>query len=83
MFVIIPSEVKDMSNTELETRIKTLESEIAVLKEKFKKIEKTEKPWWKDHIGVFADDPMHEEAMRLGREYRKSQQMVYDEDDEK
>ncbi len=69
-----------MSNTELETRIETLESELGVLKEKFKKIEKAEKPWWEDHIGVFADDPMHEEAMRLGREYRESQQMIYDDE---
>ena len=59
-----------MSNTELETRIRTLESEIAVLKEKFKKIEKSEKPWWKQRIGTFADNPAYDEAMRLGREYR-------------
>lgn len=71
-----------MSNTELEIRIETLESELGVLKEKFKKIEKSKKPWWEDHIGVFADDPMHEEAMRLGREYRESQKMVYDDEDE-
>ncbi len=71
-----------MSNTELETRIKTLESEIAVLKEKFKKIEKSEQPWYEKIAGTFADDPIYDEAMKLGREYRESQKMVYDEDDE-
>ena len=29
-----------------------------------------------------ADDPAHEEAMRLGREYRESQKMVYDEEED-
>ncbi|CAN5822257.1 hypothetical protein BH20ACI4_BH20ACI4_20660 [soil metagenome] len=71
-----------MSNTELETRIKTLESELGVLKEKVKKIEKSEKPWWEDHIGIFADDPIYDEAMRLGREYRESQKIDYDDEDE-
>ena len=40
-------------------------------------------PWWKQHLGIFADDLAHEEAMRLGREYRESQKMVYDEDEDK
>jgi hypothetical protein len=69
-----------MSNTELETRIKTLESEIAVLKEKFKKIEKSERPWWEQIAGTFADDPIYEEAMRLGREYRLSQREDYEDE---
>ena len=69
-----------MSNTELETRIKTLESEIAVLKEKFKKIEKSESPWWEQIAGTFADDPIYEEAMRLGREYRLSQREDYEDE---
>ena len=71
-----------MSNTELETRVKTLESELAVLKEKFKKIEKSETPWWKERIGMFADNPAYDEAMKLGREYRESQQINYDEDED-
>ena len=71
-----------MSNTEIETRISVLESELALLKQKFERIEKKELPWWKQRIGIFADDPAHEEAMRLGREYRLSQREDYDEDDE-
>lgn len=72
-----------MTNTELENRIAALEAEVALLKSKIeKKEDKTEVPWWKQHLGIFADDPAHEEAMRLGREYRESQKMEYDEDDE-
>ncbi len=71
-----------MSNTEIETRISALEKEIVQLKAKFEKIEKKEIPWWKERIGIFADDPAHEEAMRLGREYRLAQREDYDDDEE-
>lgn len=72
-----------MTNIELEKRIAVLEAEVATLKRKVeKKDEKNEIPWWKQRIGVFADDPIYDEAMRLGREYRESQQINYDEDDE-
>lgn len=69
-----------MSNVEVEKRISILEGELALLKQKFERIEKNELPWWKQIIGTFADDPAHEEAMRLGREYRLSQREDYDKD---
>ncbi len=53
-----------MSNTELEKRIAALEAEVALLKSKAGK-NGANSPWWKDHLGVFVDDPAHEEAMRL------------------
>ncbi len=63
-----------MTNIEIENRIAALETEVALLKSKIeKKDNKSEIPWWKQIIGTFADDPAHEEAMRLGREYRLSQ----------
>lgn len=72
-----------MTNAELEKRIVALEAEVALLKkERTKKSESEEIPWWKQHLGIFADDPMHEEAMRLGREYRESQKINYDEDED-
>lgn len=72
-----------MTDTEIENRIAVLEAEVALLKSKVDKNDaKTEIPWWKQHLGIFADDPMHEEAMRLGREYRESQKPNYDEDEE-
>lgn len=71
-----------MSNTELEHRIAVLEKEVAFLKQKIEKDEKSKEPWWKQIAGTFADDPMYDEAMRLGREYRLSQREEYDDDDE-
>ena len=71
-----------MTNIELEKRIEILEAEVASLKSEVRNKDEVKTPWWKDHLGVFADDPAHEEAMRLGREYRESQKMVYDDDDE-
>lgn len=72
-----------MTNTELEKRIEILEAEVASLKSEVRgKDAENELPWWKQIIGTFADDPMHEEAMRLGREYRESQKMVYDDDED-
>jgi len=67
---------------EVEKRISVLENEISLLKQKFEKIEKKDLPWWKQRMGIFADDPAHEEAMRLGREYRLAQREDYDKDDE-
>ncbi len=74
-----------MNNNEIEKRLAVLEAEVALLKSKTEINGKQDEiPWWKQHLGIFADDPAHEEAMRLGREYRESQKMVYDdEDDEK
>ena len=71
-----------MSNTEVEKRISFLENELALLKQKVDKIEKPKEAWWKERMGTFADDPAHEEAMRLGREYRLAQKEDYDKDNE-
>lgn len=32
-----------------------------------------DKPWWEEIRGTFRDDPVYDEAMRLGREWRESQ----------
>lgn len=69
-----------MSNADVLKRISVLENELNLLKQKFEQIEKKDLPWWKQIIGTFADDPAHEEAMRLGREYRLSQREDYDKD---
>ena len=67
-----------MSNSEIENRIALLEKEVASLKQKIEKDTEKKEPWWKQRIGVFADDAAHEEAIRLGREYRLSQREDYD-----
>lgn len=69
-----------MSNVELESRVAALEKEVALLKSKIEKEEKSKKPWWEKRIGIFADDPAYDEAMLLGREYRLAQRENYDED---
>lgn len=72
-----------MTNNEIEKRIAVLEAEVASLKSKVeKKDDKNEIRWYEKIAGTFADDPIYDEAMRLGRKYRESQKMVYDEDEE-
>ena len=53
----------------LETRVATLERELASLKEQ---VETQKQPWWKANLGQFADDPIYAKAMKLGRAYRES-----------
>jgi len=62
-----------MATSEIEIRVSALENEIATLKEKLAKIERTPIAWWQKISGTFADDADYEEAMRLGREYRLAQ----------
>ena len=57
-----------MTIAELEKRISVLEKEVASLKSAPQK-----KHWWDEIAGTFADDPMFEQAMRYGREWRESQ----------
>jgi hypothetical protein len=71
-----------MTNTELENRISILETEMALIKSKIEKKEETKTPWWEEIAGTFADDPIYDEAMRLGREYRLAQREDYDKDED-
>ena len=71
-----------MTNIELEKRIAVLEAEVATLKSKVEKKDEVKEPWWEKIAGTFSDDKIYDEAMRLGREYRVSQKMNYDEDEE-
>jgi hypothetical protein len=55
----------------MEQRLADLEAEVARLKVKVDQPGAT-RPWWEEIVGTFADNPDYEEAMRLGREYRRS-----------
>ena len=55
--------------SKLETRVSVLERELASLKEQ---LENQKLSWWKANLGQFADDPIYDEAMKLGRAYRES-----------
>ncbi|MEQ1606644.1 MAG: hypothetical protein ABL999_17420 [Pyrinomonadaceae bacterium] len=61
-----------MATSELELRVQILEKELAKLKDKLVKEGKIELPWWEKISGAFADSEDFEEAMRIGREYRKN-----------
>lgn len=61
-----------MATTELELRVSALERELAKLKEKLAKEGKSDLPWWQQISGAFADSEDFDEAMRIGREYRKN-----------
>jgi hypothetical protein len=60
-----------MARSNLEARLEKLEAEVVDLKRKVD-LNAPEAPWWKQIVGIFADDPHFEEAVRLGREYRES-----------
>jgi hypothetical protein len=62
-----------MSTRSLEARVAELEAELSRLKQR---VETQQTPrsvaWWERRFGAFKDDPLYEDAMRLGREYRES-----------
>ena len=62
-----------MTNAELETRVKNLEQELVLLKMRVGQDTAPPTPWWDKIAGSFKDDEAHQEAMRLGREYRLAQ----------
>lgn len=62
-----------MTSAQLEQRVVNLEQELSRLKRALAKTQKSEAlPWWEQIAGAFANDPIYDEAMRLGREYRES-----------
>ena len=61
-----------MSLEALEERMTALEMEVKQLKQQFNPDAADKTPWWEKIRGQFKDDPVYEEAMRLGREYRES-----------
>jgi hypothetical protein len=58
--------------TTLEERLNTLEQEVAGLKAMLAAPQR-DKGDWQSTVGMFENDPLFQEAMRLGREYRTSQ----------
>jgi hypothetical protein len=57
---------------QLEQRVETLETEVALLKNHLKTASVPNKPWWEKISGTFAENPAYDEAMQLAREYRQS-----------
>ena len=57
-----------MSVTELSKRVKALEAEVASLKQL---VVASQHKNWQATLGMFANDPVFDEIVRLGKEYRK------------
>ncbi len=66
-----------MSLEALEERMTALEAEVKQLKQQrdMEQLDKSDDitPWWKRIVGIHADSPGFEEAVRLGREWRASE----------
>lgn len=56
----------------LESRVATLEAEMAQLKREQITATPNALPWWEERWGLFDNDPDYEKAMELGRQYRES-----------
>lgn len=70
-----------MGAISVEERLTAVEKEMKRLKLLLSKDEVLpEVPWWEEISGVFKDCPEFDEAERLGREWRDSQRMEYDDD---
>lgn len=59
------------SRPDLEQRVSDLEAEMDKVKQKLDKFDDAE-PWWKQITGTFEEDPIYNEAMKRGRQYRES-----------
>jgi len=59
------------STARLERRVAALEADLTKLKTQIEAMHTTQ-PWWEQIAGTFQHDPMYEEAMRLGQQYRQS-----------
>lgn len=63
----------------LEERIAAVEKEVKQLKQA-KSAQRPEEPrGWQRMVGIFADNPSFEEAVRYGREWRESEDLMDDE----
>jgi hypothetical protein len=62
-----------MASTTLAERVAALEAEVARLKSKIEAVD-SPKPWWEQIAGTFQNDPIYDQAMWLGRQYRQSLQ---------
>jgi hypothetical protein len=69
-----------MPSQTVEERLAALEAEVSLLKRERSATADAKIPWWEKRWGAFKDDPMYDEAMRLGAEYRKSQLGPTDDD---
>lgn len=65
-----------MAGATVEERLRTLETRQDALQrlveEQLSQAETSKKRGWQAIVGTFENDPLYDEAMRLGREWRQS-----------
>jgi hypothetical protein len=61
-----------MATGHIEERVAALEAEIVRLKKRLSRGSMSPRPWWEEIAGGFANDPIFEQAMKLGQQYRRS-----------
>ncbi len=61
-----------MKNAEIVERLAALEQVVEQLKAKVEAASPPKAPWWETEAGRFKNDPVFDEIVRLGREYRES-----------
>ena len=59
-----------MNNGELEKRVAKLEQEVVKLREQIRSAPKKD---WRKTVGMFANDPLFDEIVARGKEYRDQQ----------
>jgi hypothetical protein len=65
-----------MATGTLEERLAVVDAELVQLKQRLdQNILPMTNPWLDQIFGVFKNDPLFEEAVRCGREWREAQQM--------
>jgi hypothetical protein len=60
-----------MAGLSLEERVAALEADVAQLKTRLAVNERRKGSWIEQIWGTFANDPIYDEAMRLGRKWRE------------
>jgi len=61
-----------MAAETMEARVSALERELNQIKQLLRRKSGPVAPWWERIAGAFEDDPVFEQAMTLGRQYRES-----------
>lgn len=69
---MVSQQIEDRSK-HLESRVATLETELAQMKQMLSGLAKKQDPWWLKVAGSFENDPTFDEVVCLGQEWRKSE----------
>jgi len=68
---MLSQQIEDKSQ-HLESRVATLETEIAQMRQMLSAVVQKKNPWWLKVAGSFENDSSFDESSRLGQEWRKS-----------